>query len=379
MAEDYYSILEIQRNATQDEIKKSYRRLAMKYHPDHNNGDKSAEEKFKKVGAAYEVLGDEEKRRVYDQVGHDAYTQAGHGGPGGGPGGMNMDFGDIGDIFGSMFGDMFGGGGNRRARDVNAPTPGRDIEYELRLTFEEAIHGCTKEISFNYKDTCNVCRGSGAEPGTTRKKCPKCNGTGQILMSRGFFQMQTPCPNCHGVGSVVETPCHECRGEGRKNAKKSVNITIPAGVDTGSRLRLSGKGETGRMGGPNGDLFVTLVVKKHPVFRREELNIFVDVPIPFAIAALGGEIDVPTIDGPDKLKIPAGTQNGTEFRMSGKGAPSPTRKNSRGDQFVRVNIEVPVKLSSEQKKLLQEFSESCTKDENPMFKAFMDKIKKLFN
>ena len=380
MAEDFYSILEVPRNASQDDIKKAYRRLAMKYHPDHNPGDKTAEEKFKNIGAAYEVLGNEEKKRIYDQVGHEAYTRSGQGGGPGGPGGFNVNFEDLGDVFGSMFGDMFGGGGGgRRARDPNAPMRGSDLEYNLRLTFNEAVKGCVKEIGFTLKDTCGTCRGSGAEPGTSRKKCPKCNGTGQILMSRGFFQMKSTCPNCRGMGSIVEKPCHDCHGEGKVSRKRSVKLNIPAGVDSGSRLRSAGNGETGRMGGPNGDLYVTLVVEEHPIFKREGLNLFVEVPIPFTKAALGGEVEVPTIDGPDKIKVPAGTQNGTDIRMAGKGVPSPSSKGRRGDQFVRVSIEVPVKLSSEQKEILQKFDASCTKEEHPRFKAFMDKIKKLFN
>ena len=383
MAQDFYSILEVDRNASQDEIKRAYRRLAMKYHPDRNNGDKAAEEKFKEVGAAYDVLGDEEKRRIYDQVGHEAYTQGGRAGGGpGGPGGfgnININFEDLGDIFGGAFGDMFGGGGRRRPRNPDEPRRGADLQYHLTISFEEAVYGTKKTIQFAHDDTCPRCKGSGGEPGSKRVTCKKCGGKGQILTSRGFFQMSTTCPDCGGMGSVLDKPCTECKGRTKARRQREITITIPPGVDTGSRLRSQGNGETGKMGGPNGDLYVNINVRENNIFQRNGEDLLCEVPISFSTAALGGEIEVPTIYGKSKLTIKPGTQNGTEYRMAGMGVQSLTRKNSKGSLYVRVKVEIPVKLSDEQKKKLKEFEEVSTKESYPKWKAFMDAAKSFFS
>ncbi|MBR0457809.1 MAG: molecular chaperone DnaJ [Victivallales bacterium] len=372
MAEqDYYSILEINRNASQDEIKKAYRRLALKYHPDRNNGDKAAEEKFKQINAAYEVLGNEEKKRVYDQVGHEAYT---HQGMGGGAGPDMGGFGDLGDLFGSMFGDMFGGGGRRRR---SGPVQGEDLEYQLEISFEDAVFGCEKDIQFRHHDTCSHCHGEGCEPGTSRKTCPRCQGTGQILMSQGgFFQMRTTCPSCGGVGSVIEKPCLQCGGKGRVTTLKKLGLHIPAGVDTGSRLRSPNNGEAGVHGGPPGDLYVRLSVQDHPIFKRDDLDIHCTVPIPFATAVLGGDIDVPTVYGKERLTIPAGTQNGTTFTLRGKGVQSLTSRNRKGAEIVHIVVEVPTTLSSAQKSILKQFAQSCTGLESQRCTEFKAKAAK---
>ena len=378
MAEDYYSILEVDRNASQDEIKRAYRRLAMKYHPDRNNGDKAAEEKFKQIGTAYEVLGNEEKKRIYDQVGHERYTNPAAGGGPGGAGG----FGGFGGFegfegFGDIFGDLFGGGRHRRP-DPNAPRKGEDLEYKLAITFEEAVYGCDKDLSFSIDDTCPKCHGSGAEPGYKRHVCPQCGGSGQVMMSRGVFQMSTTCPKCHGMGSIVDKPCSECHGSTTKRITQKVSVKIPAGVDDGNRLRVAGKGISGKNGGPAGDLFVTLVVRKHNLFTRDGSDLRCEVPIPFTTAALGGEIDVPTIYGPVKYTIPAGTQNGQEFRIAGKGVQS-LRSARKGDQYFKVFVEVPVKLNAEQKKMLESFAASCNETAHPRWKAFFEAAKSFFN
>lgn len=379
MAEDYYSILEVDRNASQDEIKRAYRRLAMKYHPDRNNGDKAAEEKFKQIGTAYEVLGNEEKKRIYDQVGHERYTNPNAGGPGGGFGGFGGGFGgaegfDIGDIFGEFFG---GGGGRRRQRDPNAPTKGEDLEYKLTISFEDAVYGCDKDITFSIDDTCPKCHGSGAEPGYKRHTCPQCGGSGQVMTSRGFFQMASTCPKCHGSGSIVDKPCTECHGSTTKRTQVKVSVHIPAGVDNGNRLRVAGKGISGKNGGASGDLFVTLAVKNHNVFTRDGSSLHCEVPIPFTVAALGGEIDVPTIYGAVKYTIPAGTQNGQEFRISEKGVKS-LRNDRKGDLYFKVFVEVPVKLNSAQKKMLEDFAASCNESAHPRWKAFVEKARAFF-
>ncbi|MBR4219693.1 MAG: molecular chaperone DnaJ [Victivallales bacterium] len=379
MAEDYYSILEVDRNASQDDIKRAYRRLAMKYHPDRNQGDKAAEEKFKQIGTAYEVLGDEEKKRIYDQVGHERYTQAGGaaGGPGG-PGGIHFDFGDMGDL-GDIFGEMFGGGRRRqRQRDPNAPVKGEDLQYHLTISFEEAVYGADKDISFSIDDTCPRCHGSGGEPGSKRQTCPTCKGRGQVMSSRGFFQMATTCPTCHGTGYTLDHVCTECHGSTQKRTSKKVSFHIPAGVDNGSRIRVAGEGLSGRMGGASGDLFIEIEVREHNIFKRNDLNLYCEVPISFTTAALGGEITVPTIYGPTTFKVPAGTQNGKQFRIAGKGVQSP-RSSRKGDLYVAVQIEVPVNLTNEQKELLTKFAASCNETSHPFWRSFMDKAKSFFS
>lgn len=389
MSEDYYSTLEVDKNASQDDIKRAYRRLAMKYHPDRNNGDKAAEEKFKQVGTAYEVLGNEEKRRIYDQVGHQAYTQ--QGGAPGGPGGIHFDFSDIfsnlsgdsddGTGFGGIFSDFFGGGrrSSRRSRNPNAPSRGDDIEFKERITFQTAFFGGDVEINFQLDDTCPHCKGAGGEPGSTRKTCPRCNGRGSIISANGIFQMQTTCPNCHGTGTVVSAVCSRCHGAGTIKVPRHLTLHVPAGVDTGSRLRSAGNGITGRNGGPNGDLYVTLIVGTHPIFKREGTELYCEVPIPFTTAALGGKIDVPTMDGKTSITIPQGTQNGTVFKIRGKGVPSLTRRDTQGSEHVKVTIEVPVNLNASQKASLNKFAETCGKENHPKWRSFWESVKRCFS
>lgn len=379
MEEDYYSILGVQRNSSQDEIKKAYRKLAMQYHPDRNPGNKEAEEKFKEINAAYECLGDEKKRQMYDQVGHQGYTQGGRGGGshmsaedifasvfGGGFGGGDFDGGDF-------FSSFFGGGSRRR----NGPEKGQDYLYELKIGFEEAMFGVDKDISLTRDEKCSRCSGSGAEPGTSRKTCPHCRGTGTVVSGNGFMRIQQPCSACRGTGSILENPCRTCRGAGTVKNKKVLTVHIPAGVDTGSRLRLGGEGGAGRNGGGQGDLYVEIVVGKHDIFVRDGDNITCDVPVPFHIAVLGGVLNVPTISGMVELKVPAGTQTGDRMRMAGKGAPSLQAHRGRGDQIVRFIVETPQKLSSAQRKLMQEFADSCKVDDNyPKVQQFQNKAKR---
>ena len=371
MAEDYYSILGVQKGCSSDEIKKAYRKLAMQYHPDRNPGDKAAEEKFKSINEAYSVLSDDKKRQQYDQMGHQMYTQGG----GGGMGGMRPE-----DIFSSVFGNgdffssFFGGGGRRRP---DAPEPGEDFLYELRIGFEEAMFGVDKDISLNREESCSSCHGSGAEPGTSRKKCPQCGGSGQVTMSLGGLSIRQPCRACGGQGSILEKPCRTCRGTGTEKKRKTLTVHIPAGVDTGSRLRLSGEGGMGKRGGPRGDLYVELTVGKHDIFVRDNDNILCDVPIPFHVAALGGVVTVPTISGSEEVKIPAGIQSGTRLLMKGKGAPSLNSRRGRGDQILRIIVETPASLSSKQKELLQQFAETVKESSNyAKTAAFKDKAKR---
>ncbi len=374
MAEDYYSILEVSRDASAEDIKKAYRKLAMKYHPDRNPGDKAAEEKFKQISAAYEVLGDANKRQRYDQLGHDMYTK-------GNAGGSGMSAEDLfsqvfGGAGGGFFSDLFGGGG----RAANGPMEGDDLSYELQINFEEAVFGCNKEISFQHTENCDHCHGTGAEPGSSKKTCPTCHGRGQVTMSQGFFSVRQTCSTCRGTGQIVEKPCQTCRGKGVVRKKRTISLRVPAGVDTGSRLRVSGEGEAGSNGGPAGDLYVLFRVRPHEIFERDGTSLHCEVPISFCTAALGGQVEVPTIDGRAELTIPPGTQNGATFRMKGKGVASLVRGRDRGDQYVHVVVEVPTKLSAEQKELLQKFEDSGDKNQiYPKWKAFVEKAKKFFS
>ncbi len=375
MAEDYYSILEVSRDASAEDIKKAYRKLAMKYHPDRNPGDKAAEEKFKQISAAYEVLGDANKRQRYDQLGHDMYTK-------GNAGGSGMSAEDLfsqvfGGAGGGFFSDLFGGGGGRAA---NGPMEGDDLSYELQISFEEAVFGCNKEISFQHTENCDHCHGTGAEPGSSKKTCPTCHGRGQVTMSQGFFSVRQTCSTCRGTGQIVEKPCQTCRGKGVVRKKRTISLRVPAGVDTGSRLRVSGEGEAGSNGGPAGDLYVLFRVRPHEIFERDGTSLHCEVPISFCTAALGGQVEVPTIDGRAELTIPPGTQNGATFRMKGKGVASLVRGRDRGDQYVHVVVEVPTKLSAEQKELLRKFEDSGDKNQiYPKWKAFVEKAKKFFS
>lgn len=371
--QDYYDLLGISRSADEKEIKRAYKKLAMQYHPDRTKGDKEKEEKFKEIQEAYEVLTDREKRAAYDQYGHAAFEQGGFGGGGfGGFGGA-----DFGDIFGDMFGDIFGGGRGRQ-RVVR----GEDLRYDIELTLEEAVKGTTKDIQINTLAHCDSCDGTGAEKGSKVETCPTCHGSGRVRRQQGFFVSESVCPTCHGSGKKIEKPCHSCHGEGRVHKKESLSVKIPAGVDTGNQLRLAGKGAAGENGAPAGDLYVVIHVKDHHIFERDGANLYCEVPISFATAALGGEIEVPTLDGRVKLKIPAETQTGKLFRMRGKGVTS-ARSGYAGDLICRIVVETPVNLSKAQKELLQQFEESLQgkglSKHSPKSSGFLDGVKKFFD
>ncbi|EHZ6872132.1 MULTISPECIES: molecular chaperone DnaJ [Providencia] len=369
---DFYEVLGLERNASDKDIKRAYKRLAMKHHPDRNQGDKGSEDKFKEIKEAYEVLSDEQKRAAYDQYGHAAFEQGGMGGGGGFGGGA-----DFSDIFGDVFGDIFGGG-----RRQQRPSRGSDLQYNMELTLEEAVRGVTKEIRIPTLETCDVCHGNGAKPGTSADTCSTCHGMGQVHMRQGFFSVQQPCPTCHGRGKVIKDPCNKCHGHGRVERYKTLSVKIPAGVDTGDRVRLSGEGEAGENGAPAGDLFVQVHVLPHNIFERDGNNLHCEVPINFADAALGGEIEVPTLDGRVKLKIPAETQTGKIFRMKGKGVKS-VRGGLQGDLMCHIVVETPVKLNEKQKELLKEFGESLGgksgEKNSPRSKSFLDGVKKFFD
>lgn len=364
---DYYEILGVSRDAEEREIKKAYKRLAMKFHPDRNPGNAEAEAKFKEIKEAYEVLTDAQKRAAYDQYGHAAFEQGGLGGAGGA---------DFSDIFGDVFGDIFGGGRRQSA------SRGADLRCNMELSLEEAVRGVTREIRIPTLEECDACYGSGAKPGTSAMTCLTCHGQGQVQMRQGFFAVQQTCPSCQGQGKIVKDLCTKCHGHGRVEKSKMLSVKIPAGVDTGDRIRLTGEGGVGEHGAGAGDLYVQVQVRKHPIFEREENNLHCDVPINFAMAGLGGEIEVPTLDGRVKLKVPAETQTGKVFRMRGKGVKS-VRGGSQGDLLCRVVVETPVKLNERQKQLLRELEESFggpSGDQNsPRSKSFLDGVKKFFD
>lgn len=368
---DYYEILGISRDADEREIKKSYKRLAVKFHPDRNPGSISAETKFKEIKEAYEVLSNPEKRAAYDQYGHTVFEQSSMGG-----GGSNSGSSDFGDIFGDVFGDIFGG--NRRSRSGR----GSDLKYNIELSLEEAVRGVIREICIPVLSTCGQCRGTGARSSAAIVTCTTCHGQGQIQMRQGFFSVQQSCPSCRGYGKIIKEICSKCRGNGRVEKTKILSVKIPSGVSTGDRVRLSGEGESGKNGGPSGDLYVQVQVKKHPIFDREEKNLYCEVPISFSMAALGGEIEVPTLDGRVKLKIPPETQTGKLFRVRGKGVKS-VRSGGCGDLLCRVVVETPVKLSDKQRKLFQDLSESLGGPyghrNSPKSKSFFDGVKKFFD
>jgi molecular chaperone DnaJ len=366
---DYYEVLGVSRNASEADIKRAYRRLAMKYHPDRNPGAEAAEQ-FKEAKLAYEVLSDPRKRSAYDQFGHAGVES------GGGFGGAG-DFagGSFSDIFGDVFGDIFGGrsGGRRVHR-------GADLRYDLTLTLEEAVAGKEVKIRLPTLVDCQFCGGTGAEPGSRPKTCPTCNGVGQVRMQQGFFSIQQTCPDCHGTGTKIEHPCHHCRGQGRVQEHKTLSVKIPAGVDTGDRIRLAGEGEPGERGGPAGDLYVQVHVEQHPIFTRDDNNLFCEVPIGFVAAALGGELQVPTLDGKVVLKIPAGTQTGKMFRMRGKGVKS-VRGGVVGDLICRVLVETPVNLTERQKELLRQLEETMQaggEKHSPHSSSWLDGVKSFF-
>ena len=370
---DCYEVLGVERSAGPDDIKKSYRMLAVKHHPDKNPGDKSAEEKFKELGEAYDILSDPQKRALYDQHGHAAFDRrAGGFGAGG--------FHDPLDIFREVFGgsgifeNLFGGGSS----DATQPQRGNDLRYDMEITFEEAAHGCEKEITLTKPDTCETCQGSGAEPGSRARTCPNCRGRGQVINSRGIFSIAQNCPNCQGAGQVFEKPCKSCRSEGRRERSSKIKLRIPAGVDTGSRLRSAGNGEAGFRGGPAGDLYVVLHVKAHSIFQRDGDDLLCEVPVSFIQAALGAEIEVPALDGKAAIRVPPGTQPGTMFRLKGKGIMN-VQGYGHGDLHVRINVEVPTHLSAAQKAKLQEFAELCSGKESPISQGFFEKAKSLFH
>jgi molecular chaperone DnaJ len=383
---DYYELLGVERTVTPEDLKKAYRKKAVQFHPDKNPGNKEAEEMFKKVSHAYEVLSDPEKRAAYDRYGAAAFEGGGGGvprGPGGAPGG---GFHDPFDIFREVFGQQGGGGGGGifdemfgggQRRGGGGGRDGDDLRYDLEITLEEAAKGVEKEITFRKNMACERCTGSGAEPGSKRVTCPTCRGAGQIRRSGGIITFTQTCPTCGGVGTKVEKPCTACRGEGRVPKVTKLNVRIPAGVDTGSRLRSSGNGEAGMGGGQPGDLYIVLAVKEHELFERQGEDLFCEIPIKFTLATLGGTIEVPTLFGKASLKIPTATQSGTTFRLRGKGMPS-LRGGHQGDQLVRVQVEVPTSLSAEQKKLLEEFARISGDAANPTSKSFFEKAKKFF-
>jgi molecular chaperone DnaJ len=380
--EDYYELLGVAKTVTPEELKKAYRKKAVQYHPDKNPGNKEAEEMFKKISHAYEVLSDADKRAAYDRYGPAAFEGVGAGARGpGGMGGMGGGFHDPFDIFREVFGqqggggifeEMFGGGG---ARDGSRD--GADLRYDLEITLEEAARGVEKEIAFRKNVTCERCEGTGAEPGSRRVTCPTCRGAGQIRRSGGIITFTQTCPTCGGAGTKVEKPCTACHGEGRVPKNTKLNVRIPAGVDTGSRLRSSGNGEAGLAGGQPGDLYIVLTVKEHELFERQGEDLFCEVPIKFTLATLGGTVEVPTLFGKATLKIPTGTQSGTTFRLRNKGMPS-LRGGHQGDQLVRVHVEVPQSLTSEQRKLLEEFARVSGDAAEPTSKSFFEKAKKFF-
>ena len=363
---DYYEVLGLNRDANDEAIKKAYRKLAMKFHPDRNPGDQTAEGKFKEVKEAYEVLSDEQKRALYDQYGHAGVDGAAAGG-GGGAGGFAEAFGDI-------FSDIFGGG--RRS----GPYRGADLRYDLEITLEEAARGTETRIRIPTMANCETCHGSGAKPGTQPSTCPTCNGAGQVRMQQGFFSIQQTCPRCHGSGRVVSDPCRDCKGAGRVKHHKTLQVKIPAGVDTGDRIRLSGEGEPGSAGAPPGNLYVQIQIKEHALFKRDEDHLHCEMPVSFLTAALGGEIEIPTLDGSALVKVPPETQTGKVFRLRGKGIRG-VRSRAPGDLFCHVVVETPVNLTDRQKELLREFEQAVQTDaaqHNPRAKSWMDRVKEFF-
>ena len=365
---DYYEVLGVNKSASADQIKSAYRKLAVKYHPDKNKDDKGAEEKFKEASEAYHVLSNSERKQNYDNFGHAAFENGG-----GGRGGFgNFDFSNhFSDIFEDFFGEGFGGG--RRSRRSNSR--GSDLRYDLSISLEEAFSGKKQDIKFSTSEKCNTCSGSGSKPGHQAGACSMCGGHGQVRSSQGFFTVQQTCPQCAGAGEEITHPCSSCNGQGKKQASKRLSVTIPKGVDDGTRIRLSGKGEAGSRGGSSGDLYLFINVNSHDLFKRSDENLFFECPVSIADAALGTSIEIPTIDGGKaKIKIPAGTQSGKQFRLKGKGMPF-MRGNDFGDLYVQVNTEVPISLNKEQKELLEKFREIENEKSNPSIKKFFQKAK----
>lgn len=370
---DYYEELGVERGADAASLKSAYRKLAMQYHPDRNPGNNEAEARFKSIGEAYEVLKDPQKRAAYDRFGHDAFQQGMGGGGGGGPQG---DFGDIGDIFETIFGSAFGGGAGAGARQQ--PRRGADLRYDMEISLDDAFHGVSKTIEIEVSRSCVTCDGSGATPGTGERRCNMCNGMGKVRAKQGFFVVERSCPTCHGRGAVIEDPCRECRGEGRLDMPQTLEVDIPPGVDTGTRIRLSGKGEAGPRGAPSGDLYIFVHVKQHQLFDREGTTLATRVPISFTTAALGGCVDIPDLDGDtNTLEIPAGIQSGKQLRIRGAGMPV-LQGRGRGDMIVEISVETPTKLSKAQREILKQFQETETGEECPESRGFFDKLKDAF-
>ena len=364
---DYYEILDVNNDVSEKDLKKSYRRVAMKFHPDRNPDDKEAEEKFKEASEAYEILSDPQKRSAYDRFGH-AGVDPSQGGAGAG------GFGNFSDIFGDVFGDIFGGGGQSRG----GPSRGSDLRYTLELSLEEAVKGTTAKIRVPTLVACGTCLGSGAKAGTKPTNCVTCGGVGQVRMQQGFFSVQQTCPKCRGKGSIISDPCGDCRGQGRTEETKTLSVKVPPGVDTGDRIRLTGEGEGGVGGGPSGDLYVQVSVREHEIFQRDGKNLYCEVPISIVDAALGGELEVPTLDGRVKLKVPTETQTGKLFRLRGKGV-APVRGGAAGDLLCRVAVETPVNLTSKQKELLKDFHASMKGDKNsPRQSSWFEGMKNFF-
>ena len=379
---DYYEVLGVSRDASQGDIKKSYRKLAMKHHPDQNPDDPKAEEKFKEIGEAYEVISDEEKRSAYDRYGHAAFKSGGGGG--GGRGGFHDPMDIFSQVFGggggggSMFDDLFGGGGGRR-RDRSGKKRGSDLRYDLEITLEEAAEGVEKELEIEKYASCGKCSGSGSRSGSAgTNTCSTCGGRGVVGQQRGIFIQQATCPDCRGAGQNIADPCGDCGGDGRKQAPERVSIRIPAGVDDGTRLRSTGKGDAGMRGGPAGDLYVFLHLCDHDVFQRDGDDLYCEVPLPFSTAALGGELEVPTLTGSATMKVPAGTQGGTTFRLRDRGMPALNGR-GKGDLHVEVQVEVPTRLNSDQRERLEAFTESIGEKNSPVQESFFEKAKRFFD
>ncbi|MCR9096287.1 MAG: molecular chaperone DnaJ [bacterium] len=378
---DYYEVLGVDRGASESDLKKAYRKLAMECHPDRNPDDVEAEERFKEVSEAYAVLSDAEKRARYDQFGH-----AGVGGPGGGhPGAGFEDFGNFGDLFNDLFGDIFGGGGGRGGSRRGRGQRGADLRYNLEITLDDVLDGCEPSLKIPKMRKCEPCSGSGAAEASKAARCGRCEGTGQLMFQQGFFRVNRPCDSCGGAGEVITDPCTTCRGSGRVEGQQTIQVKVPPGVEHGARLRVSGEGEAGVAGGEPGDLYVVMVLRDHPLFERDGTDLHIEVPVPFVQAALGAEVEVPTLDGKVSLQIPEGTQSGRVLRLRSKGLPplqprlDPEQvKKMRGDLYVRVFVEVPTKLNARQRELLEEFAEQTGTDVSPTTKGFMDKIRDFF-
>ncbi len=374
MAKDFYEILGVSKTASADELKKAYRKLAMQHHPDKNPGDKKAEEKFKEISHAYDILSDEQKRAAYDRYGHDAFTQGGMGGAGGGAGGFDFSASGFADIFE----DLFGMGGGARQRQPSGPARGADLRYNLSISLEDAFKGKQETIKVATAVACESCSGSGGEKGSAPVSCGTCSGSGRIRMSQGFFTMERTCTSCQGMGKVIKNPCKNCAGSGRVRKEKTLSVNIPAGVEEGTRIRLSNEGEVGARGGPAGDLYIFVSVAEHPIFKRDGADIHCQIPIPMTTAALGGSIEAPTIDGTRvKVSIPEGTQSGHQMRLRGKGM-SVLRSGHRGDMYIHTQVETPVKLNKKQKDLLKEFEKSGGHT-SPESEGFFAKVKEFWD